>query len=310
MSESLREIRIFVAVYEERSFTAAAEREHATQSGVSQHVRKLEERLGARLLSRDGGRVSPTPAGDDYYQACLDVLRAHDRARQRMARFAKGLHGEVVVGLMPTMTRSALAPAAERFMRAHPNVALRVIEAYSAELTKAVRAGELDFAIVPGPVSEAGVRSAPFGRTPELVVSGRRRGLRAFAPVRLADLSPVKIVVPGKRNARHAHIESYLASAGVAVSRRLELDSMFGTQDFVAGTDWITILPGIMIVAEAGKGSLVVNPLIGRPFVLDLVLIEPLRRQMSDPAAAFLQLLRASTNALGRQVSASLGKAR
>jgi DNA-binding transcriptional LysR family regulator len=47
MFESLRSIQVFVATYEERSFTAAAKREHATQSGVSQHVRKLEERLGA-----------------------------------------------------------------------------------------------------------------------------------------------------------------------------------------------------------------------------------------------------------------------
>ena len=61
MPESLRSIQVFVAAYEERSFTAAAKREHATQSGVSQHVRKLEERLGAKLFSRDRGCVVPTP---------------------------------------------------------------------------------------------------------------------------------------------------------------------------------------------------------------------------------------------------------
>ncbi len=64
MTDSLRSIQVFVATYEERSFTAAARREHATQSGVSQHVRKLEDRLGAKLFSRDRGRVVPTPAGD------------------------------------------------------------------------------------------------------------------------------------------------------------------------------------------------------------------------------------------------------
>ena len=53
MSESLRDIRIFVAAYEERSFTAAAIREHATQSGVSQHIRKLEEGFRVKLFSRD-----------------------------------------------------------------------------------------------------------------------------------------------------------------------------------------------------------------------------------------------------------------
>ena len=64
MSESLRQIRLFVAAYEEGSFTAAAHRENATQSGVSQHIHKLEARFGAALFSRDTGAIHPTPAGD------------------------------------------------------------------------------------------------------------------------------------------------------------------------------------------------------------------------------------------------------
>src|ERR1700730_9619959 len=67
MSESLRDIRIFVAVYEERSFTAAAIREHATQSGVSQHIRKLEEGFRVKLFNREKGRVAPTPTADASY---------------------------------------------------------------------------------------------------------------------------------------------------------------------------------------------------------------------------------------------------
>ena len=59
MTESLRDIRIFVAAYEERSFTAAAVREHATQSGVSQHIRKLEEGFRVKLFSREKGQVAP-----------------------------------------------------------------------------------------------------------------------------------------------------------------------------------------------------------------------------------------------------------
>ena len=73
MPGTLRDIRLFVAAYEERSFTGAATRENATQSGVSQHIRKLEESFGVDLFSRDKGRVAPTPAGDGYYRRCIDV---------------------------------------------------------------------------------------------------------------------------------------------------------------------------------------------------------------------------------------------
>ena len=48
---TLRQIRSFVAVCEEASFTAAAARERATQSGISQHIKKLEAELGTALLN-------------------------------------------------------------------------------------------------------------------------------------------------------------------------------------------------------------------------------------------------------------------
>src|SRR5215204_6485080 len=142
MSEGLRSIQVFVATYEERSFTAAAKREHATQSGVSQHVRKLEDRLGAKLFSRDRGRVVPTPAGDAYYERCVELLRLANAADSAVGRFGRGLTGEIVVGLMPTMTRSALTPALSCFTDEQPNVVIRAVEAYSAVLTHQVRAGE------------------------------------------------------------------------------------------------------------------------------------------------------------------------
>jgi len=309
MSESLREIRLFVAVYEEHSFTAAAARENVTQSGVSQHIRKLEDRLGMKLFSRGAGSVTKTPAGDAYYHACIEVLRAHAQANRKVERFAKGFHGEIVVGLMPTMTRSSLAPALAQFIEAHPNVAVRVIEAYSGELTKQVRAGELEFAVVPGLVDEVGVRCTSFGQTPQLLVSSTRSKLQHYAPVRLADLGPLNIVVPGTRNVRRAQIEAYLATNGVKVARRLELDTMFGTLDFVAKTDWVTILPGMMMLSEFDRGQLTINPLVEPAFTLNLVLMEPSRRPMSQAARALLDALRASTNSLNEQLSTRVSTA-
>ena len=110
MTESLRDIRIFVAAYEERSFTAAAVREHASQSGVSQHIRKLEEGFRVKLFNREKGQVAPTPAADAYYSRCIQILRNIESSNNAMRAFT-GISGDVFVGLMPTMTRATLAPA-------------------------------------------------------------------------------------------------------------------------------------------------------------------------------------------------------
>jgi LysR family nitrogen assimilation transcriptional regulator len=291
MSESLRSIQVFVATYEERSFTAAAKREHATQSGVSQHVRKLEERLGAKLFSRDRGRVVPTPAGEAYYERSVELLRLASAASSAVSRFRGSLTGELVAGLMPTMTRSALAPALSRFTEEQPNVVIRVVEAYSAVLTQQVRAGELDFAVVPAIPNTPGIRSRHFLRTIEVLVSRPEARLRHLDPVRLKDLGPLRLIVPGSQNTRRRSIETYLAANGLQCERVLELDAMLGTLDFVSRSDWVTILPGIMMATDIERPSVTINPIVDPVFTLDLVLIEPSRRAMSPAAQLFVAML-------------------
>jgi len=291
MSGSLRDIRLFIAAYEERSFTAAAVRENATQSGVSQHIRKLEETFGVKLFSRDKARVVPTPAGDGYYRRCIDVLRAHEAADRTVRGYATGLDGEIVVGLMPTMTRCALAPVLAKFIDTHPNLVVRVVEGYSAMLTQRVQANELDFAIVPAFSGGAGLKSSLFLRTPELLISSTSSGLVQLAPLRLAELGPLKLVVPGQANTRRRLLETYFASNGVQVERLLELDAMLGTLDFVSRSDWMTVLPGLMMADDNEPRLFTINPIADPPFTLDLVLIEPSRRPMSAGAEAFLDML-------------------
>lgn len=290
---SLKDIRLFVAAYEERSFTAAARREHATQSGVSQHIRGLEDGLGVRLFRRDKGQVVPTPAGDSYYSRCIEVLRAHATATSVAKSFAQGLEGGIVVGLMPTMTRCMLAPVLSAFTQAHPNVFVRIVEGYSGPLTQQVRADELDFAIVPAFVGLPGLKSRLFLRTPEMLVSAAAAPWPHLEPVTLADLAPLKLVLPSKSNTRRQLIETYCGSNGIQIARLIEMDAMLGTLDFVSRSDWLTILPGIMMAIDDPARRLKVNPLAGPALDLDLVLIEPSRRPMSTPAQVFLTLLQA-----------------
>ena len=300
-SSSFRDIRLFVAAYEERSFTAAARRENATQSGVSQHIRKLEDSLRASLFVRSKGRVVATPAGDSYYRHCIELLNAHAKATAEVRRHGAGLQGDIVIGLMPTMTRCALAPVLARFIDKHPNVVVRVVEGYSAALTEQVLAGQLEFAVVPAFSGAAGLKSRLFLRTPELLVSSRKSPLVHLEPVRLAELGPLKLVVPSQANTRRRLIETYLSSNGVRLERLLELDAMLGTLDFVARTDWVAILPALMMGIEAGPRRFCVNPLISPAFGLDLVLIEPSRRPLAPGAQAFLQMLEDESRRINRR---------
>jgi DNA-binding transcriptional LysR family regulator len=112
-----------------------------------------------------------------------------------------------------------------------------------------------------------------------------------MAPVRLADLGPVKIVLPGAVNTRRETLTGYFSANGVVVERVMDLDAMMGTLDLVSRSDWVTILPGIMMAADVERRAFTVNPIADPPLSVELVLIEPARSTMSAAAEAFLAVL-------------------
>ena len=154
---------------------------------------------------------------------------------------------------------------------------LHIVEGYSGVLTEMVRADELDFAVVPAFEGQIGLRSRLLVRDREMLLSGPRRGLTPLAPVRLKDCRPFKVVLPGPDNIRRRNLETYFQTHGVEVEAMLEMDAMIGTLEFVARSDWVTVLPSLISVNDIGGGDLVVNP-IADPLAL--------RRVRGDPAVA------------------------
>lgn len=286
---SLRQIRAVIAVCEEGSFTRAAAREAATQSGLSQHIAALERTLGVRLFERSNSGVRPTPAGLRYYRRCIEAVGTLKAGSEEMRALAGRVTGHLRLGLMPTFTRAALAPALKRYVEDHPDVTLKIVEGYSNVLTDQVLAEELDFAIVPTFEGRLGLRSRLLARDREMLVSGPARGLTPLAPVRLREIAPLKLVVPGPPNIRRRNLDIYCQTNGIPVAETIEMDAMIGTLEFIAATDWVAVLPGLICVNDIGRDEIVVNPIVDPPHYAEFVVIEPARRTLSVQARLFLE---------------------
>jgi DNA-binding transcriptional LysR family regulator len=285
----LRQVRAVIAVCEEGSFTRAAERENATQSGISQHVAAVERKLGVKLFERVAGRVVPTPAGLRYYKSCVGAVGVLEKAVEQARTVAGEVSGDLRIGLMPTFTRAVLAPVLDDFVPRCPEVRLHIVEGYSGLLTKMVLDHELDFAVVPAFEGTIGLKSRLLVRDREMLLSGPRAGFTPLAPLRLAECKPLKIVVPGPDNIRRRNLETYFQTHGVEVETKLEMDAMIATLEFVARSDWVTILPSVISVNDIVRGELIVNPLVAPELHAEFVVIEPTRRVLSTQAHIFLQ---------------------
>lgn len=286
---TLRQIQAVIAVCEEGSFTKAAEREHATQSGISQHVSAVEKSLGVKLFDRTAAGVTPTPAGLRYYRQCVDAIGMLDRAGEDMRALTGSVTGPLRIGLMPTFTRAALAPTLQHFVPAYPDVRLHIVEAYSGTLTDKVLADELDFAIVPAFEGRVGLKSRLILRDREVLISGPASGLKPLRPLRLPECTPLKIVVPGPENVRRRNLEIYFQTNGVRIARMIEMDAMMATFDFVSRTDFVTILPGLICINDIGGDTFCVNPIVDPTLYAEFIVITPSRRTLSTPAKLFLE---------------------
>ena len=285
----LRQIRAVIAVCEEGSFTRAAQRENATQSGISQHVAAVERTLKVKLFERTTGGVTPTPAGLRYYKRCVEAVGTLEHAAEEARSLAGEVTGELRIGLMPTFTRAVLAPVLDDFVPRCPEVRLHIVEGYSGMLTEMVLDDELDFAVVPAYEGTVGLRSRLLVRDREMLITGPRRGLAPLSPIRLAECTPLKFVLPGPDNTRRRNLETYFQTHGVEVAALLEMDAMIATLEFVARSDYVTILPSVISVNDIGRGELIVNPIVSPELHAEFVVIQPTRRTLSTQARMFLQ---------------------
>jgi LysR family tcuABC transcriptional regulator len=290
---ALRQIRAIIAVVEEGSFTRAAARENATQSGISQHVAAAERTLGIRLFERSANGVTPTPAGQLYYKRCIEAVSQIANANEEVRGFAARVSGDLRIGLIPTVTRAALAPPLADFKTRYPDVRLHIVEGYSGWLTDMVHAGELDFAVVPAAENRVGLKSRLIVRDREMLVSNASLGLTPLQPVRLKDCGPLKLILPGRTNVRRRNIEVYCQTHGVEITDVIEMDAMISTLQLVLRSDWVAILSGLICIADIGRPERVISPIYDPPLIAEFVVISPARRTLSTQAQLFLECFEA-----------------
>ena len=142
----LEALRSFVVVTQLGTLAAAADQRHRTISAVSMQIKRLEERLGTRLLVRGARGVYPTPAGEALLREARELLRQHDNM---LARFTgRGLSGKVRFGLPEDYARELVGQILPEFLAIHPDVLLEAVTATSGELVRQLERGELTLAVL------------------------------------------------------------------------------------------------------------------------------------------------------------------
>ena len=148
----LRQLEYLIAICEQGSFSAAAQRLLVAQPSLSQQVRALEHELGAELLERGRHGVAVTAAGRVFLPHARNAIAAIDAARASVAEIVDGRGGELHVLTIRSGASGILPISIARWHDLYPGTVLRMHDySHRRDLEDAVRAGRGDVAIGPRP---------------------------------------------------------------------------------------------------------------------------------------------------------------
>ncbi len=143
----LRQIRAFVAVAEEGSFTLAAKRTFVTQSAVSHSLRILEEQLGCKLLDRSGKRVVTTAEGDLLLVRCRGVLYEIDQVSTDLEGLRRWGQTTIRIGAPHSLCLSLIPSILREFRDCFPRCDPSIEVGDSSSLLSQLAEGNLDLVV-------------------------------------------------------------------------------------------------------------------------------------------------------------------
>ena len=147
--DRLTSMAVFVRVVEKGSFTAAADEFALSTTMVANHIRALEQQLGARLLERTTRRHHLTEIGAAYLERCRDVLSSVQAAEQVAEALRATPQGTLRVTASVSWGAHRLVPVIGAYLAAHPQVQVeldlnnRVVDLLEEGFDVAVRSGTL-----------------------------------------------------------------------------------------------------------------------------------------------------------------------
>ena len=162
-------LRSFCTLVEVEHFTRTAERLHMTQSGVSQHIRKLEEQLGVPLLLREGKQFKLTDAGECLYREGREIILALSELEQQV-REDPAYEGEVRV-MSPGSVGLKVYPRLLELQKKHPSLVVDYRFAPNPDVEESIAESCVDVGFMTSPSTLMEVSCRPIAQERLLLVT-------------------------------------------------------------------------------------------------------------------------------------------
>jgi DNA-binding transcriptional LysR family regulator len=288
--DRFHEMQIFVRIMERRSFTQAAEDLQVPRATVTNIIKRLEERLGTRLLERTTRLVKPTLDGEAYYQRCLRLLTDLEETEELFSNAApKGL---LRVNLQGTLARHFVVPSLPEFLRRYPGIELHIGE--GDRLVDLVREG-IDCVLRAGNLQDSSMVARRVAELEQVTCASPGYLKRHGTPKKLDDLSGHRAVNYVSTVTGKPYPLEFITRDGMKLVTLPSQVSVSGADVYtgaaVAGLGLVQV-PRYRIAEELGSGALRVVLASLPPPPLPVSVLYPQNRQLSSRVRVFADWLK------------------
>ena len=241
----IQQLRYFVALAEEGSFSRAAERMRVAQPSLSQQIQKLEGEMNQPLFDRLARGTTPTAAGASLLPLVRKILNDLIDAQRCVEERAGTIAGTVRAGIIPTIAPYVIGPLLSDFRREYPHGAVHVVEDVTENLIRLLEVGEIDVAVVSTCRTGAGLRRELWAREPLLVAVPREHRLAHRRRLTWRDLAEETFLTLHESHCLSRQIRQWCRQHAIRPQKPLPLVQLSTVLAMVASHQGISLVPAL-----------------------------------------------------------------
>ena len=283
----LAEIRVFLTVAAERSFSKAAAKLHRTQPAVSQSIARLEQDLGERLFDRSSKDGTLTEAGRVLQNYAHRLTRLAEETESAVKELRDLRRGRVLVGCNEAAVH-LLLPLIEVFQQRHPAIQVDVRRVAARHISVEVTQGSLDFGVLTFPPPDSGLMTVTIGTDELVALVHPAHPFARRKHVTMEDVGRQPVIAHNDPSPARERVLRLFEQKHLPLNITVALPSLDGIKRAVEMRLGVALLPRRCAVTEIATRRLAAVPVVQISRRRDVRLVCR-RGQLSHASMAFLK---------------------
>lgn len=293
MNVTFRQLRLFLALAEHHSITAAARACHVTQPTVSMQLKELAEAVGLPLYEQIGKRLYLTAAGEALAETARAMVDEWASFGQRIDAMQGLTRGRLRLALVST-AKYFVPRLLGGFCAAHPDIDISLEVLNRDGVVARLADNRDDLYIMSMPPAHLALERQAFLANPLVVIAPQGHALAGRRQIALSELAGERFILREPGSGTRLACDSHFAAAGFTPLVRLELGSNEAIKQAVAGGLGLAVLSRHALAAQLGEEQLTQLDVQGFPLLSNWWTLYPQGKRLSPVAQVFLDYLAAA----------------